>query len=116
MPFVRGSRVGFARTKFLISGRPETFDPDRLAAARDNVFRDRGNQCYAIETFDDRSKRDLDDDRQDVAKVNGVYGRVEGQLARNIRSERGLDIHEERVADQPCEDPHAIVLPGVLRL
>src|SRR5271157_4853474 len=51
---------------------PETFDPDRLAAARDNVLRDGGDQCDAIESFDDWSKRDLDDDRQDVAKLNGV--------------------------------------------
>ena len=88
---------------------PETFDSDRLAAARDDVLRDGANQCDAIEAFDDRSKRDLDDDRQDVAKLNGVCGRVKGQFARNIRAERGLDIHEERVADQSREDAHAIL-------
>ena len=88
---------------------PETFDSDRLAAARDDVFRDGGDQCHAIESFDDWSKRDLDDDRQDVAKLNGVCGRIKGQFARKIRAERGLDIHEERVADQSREDAHAIL-------
>ena len=26
-----------------------------------------------------------------------------------IRADRGLDIHEERIADQSCEDAHAIL-------
>ena len=51
---------------------PDTFDADRLAAARDDGLRDGADQRDAVEAFDDRRKRDLDDDRQDVAKLNGV--------------------------------------------
>src|SRR5271157_387570 len=89
---------------------PETFDSDRLAAAGDDVLRDGPNQCIVIEAFDDRSKRDLDGDRQDVAKQNGVYAFLnKGQFSRISRPESRLDIHEERVADQSRKGAHAIL-------
>ena len=40
--------------------------------------------------------------------MNSVCGRLKGQFARNIRADRGLDIHEEWIADQSREGAHAI--------
>ena len=97
-------------TTFLISGRPRRSSRIGLAAARDEGLRDRGDQRRAVESLDDRRKRNLDDDRQDVAILDGVRGRVEGELARQVRADRGLDVHEERVARQSREDAHAVLL------
>src|ERR1700730_1888509 len=60
---------------------PETFESDRLAAARDEVLRDGSDQRDAIESFGDWGKRDLNDDRQDVAKLSAICGSAEGRFA-----------------------------------
>ena len=66
-----------------------------------------------MEPFDDRLDRNLDHDREDVTMLDGVHRRVEGQLARKVRADRGLDVHEERVAGEPREGAHAALVGGL---
>ena len=108
---IRARIAGRVRKDEVLDLRPaETFDADRFAAACHNVLRDRADQRNAVEATDDRSNRDFDDDRQNIAKVNGIRGRTKGQSAGKVRAEGGLDVHEERIADQSGEDAHAIQL------
>ena len=44
--------------------------------------------------------------------MNRVCSRLKRQFARKIGADRGLDIHEEWIADQSREGAHAIPLAG----
>src|ERR1700757_3212606 len=92
---------------------PDPFESDRIAAARHDGLRDRGDQRHSVKSLNDRRKRNLNDDRQDVTELYGVRLRVEGEFARKVGAEGGLDIHEEGVADQPRKDAHTLVLEWV---
>src|SRR5574341_1746458 len=49
---------------------PEAFDSDWLGAAPDQVLCDGGDQCVAVESFNDRGRRDGDAAQQDVADLH----------------------------------------------
>src|SRR6201981_2981145 len=76
-----GSRIThWIRHHEVLDLRPtDTFDSNRLAAACDKILGDDADQGVAIETVNDRSKRELDNNRQHISEMDGVCGRFKRQ-------------------------------------